>query len=642
MGLGLIILLGWLVPYVTFIVKTGVVSMGGAFAWGQVPTAPFLVLVVLARIFGPAVNKLLRRRGYGVNDALMSYAMVLSTLTLCTQGMLWYVPSIAAVPFYAQGGHAPWVKLILPHLPSWMLVGGEPGQERLVRYLFEGTPSGAPIVPWNMWLGPMAAWLGMLTMLYFTAVCVTGMFRRRWFEQEHITFPFAELALAVGGGPSAWDTARGIFREKLMWLGFSIPFIHCALIALAFLVKGFPDLGFKDIQLGHIFTGAPWNIVQGHIMFRFQWLVLGIAYLIPAQISIGTVFFYFASLLQMVVFASLGATGGEWYPHTFIVRQSTGGLLIFAFFLFYAARLDIRQMWQDLWGDISGRPSANPHPDRWLLLGAVAGTAGLIAWSHAAGLDWWVAIVFIGLVILFQLCVSRIVAVLGMQHATMWISPTGLLEAAVGTKGLGPANIPSINLQERVIWYAEQSTFFPMVLQSHKIGNVLRWKSGNYISGLLAAGVVGLVAYSFFYIRMAYQYGGLMMSPKWYFMYIDVQIYNQIAGKMANIAGAPLAGRVGVLFGLLAMWILMSCHRAFPWWPFHPLGFLLASGYTARVTWPGLLTGWAVKTAVSRYGGERMYFTLRPIFLGLLIGDVGGQAFWAVVCAVAKGLGWVT
>jgi len=49
-----------------------------------------------------------------------------------------------------------------------------------------------------------------------------------------------------------------------------------------------------------------------------------------------------------------------------------------------------------------------------------------------------------------------------------------------------------------------------------------------------------------------------------------------------------------------------------------------------------------VKSAVSRYGGERMYFTIRPLFLGLLIGDVGGQAFWAVVCAVAMAAGWVT
>jgi len=642
MGLGLIVLLGWLVPYITFIVKTGVVSMSGSFAWGQIPTAPFLVLVLLARITAPGVNRLLRRVGLTISDTLMSYAMVLSTLTLCTAGMLWYVPSLISVPFYAEGGHPTWAKQILPHLPDWMLAGSEPGQERLVRHLFEGTPSGAPAVPWRMWLGPMAAWLGMLAMLYFTAVCITGMFRRRWFEQEHITFPFAELALAVGAAPSTWDTKRGIFREKLMWLGFSIPFLHASLIALAFFMKGFPNLSFPDIPLAHIFKEAPWNILQGHVLIRFQWLVLGIAYLIPAQISIGTVAFYFLSLLQMVLFASLGATGGQWYPHSFIVRQSTGGLIVFAIFLFYAARLDIRQMWQDLWGDISGQPAQRPHPDRWLLLGAIAGTAGLIAWSHAAGLALWLAVAFIALVVIFQLCVSRIVAVLGMQHATMWISPKGLLDAAIGTRLLGATNLPSLHIQERVIWYAEQSTFFPMVLQSHKIGDVLHWRTRGYISVLLLSGVVAVVAYSFFYIRMAYQYGGLMMSPTWYFMYIDIQVYDQIAAQVANLSDPSWAGRVGVVTGGLIMWGLMACHRIFPWWPFHPLGYLLASGYTSRVTWPGLLAGWMVKSAVSRYGGERMYFTIRPLFLGLLIGDVGGQAFWAVVCAVAMAAGWVT
>jgi len=634
--------MGWLTPYVTFMVKTGAVTMSGAFAWGQVPTGPFLVLVVIA-VVALGVNKALGRRVLKTGFTLIPYILVVSTLSLCSSSMLWYVPSLISYPFYAHGGHPPWAQQILPHLPDWLMFGDEPGQDLWVRYLYEGHPSGTPRVPWGQWAVPLAAWLGMLAMIHFTAVCITGMFRRRWFHQEHITFPFAELALSVGGGPSTWATKRGIFREKLMWLGFAIPFLHTTLVSISFFVPGFPSLAFKDVHLMHLFKEAPWSILSEpwHVMLRFQWLVLGIAYLIPSQISIGTVFFFFTFLAQVVLLASFGATGGEWNPYGVSYNQSLGALIVFGVFLFYAARLDIRRMWSDLWSDITGQRSEQPHPDRWLLLGAIVGTLGLIIWAHLAGLALWVAGLFISLVIIFQLCMARLVAVLGMQHAVIRASPSGLLFVIFGTRLLGPMNLPSMSIQERVIWYAQQSSFLPMILQSHKIGDVERWHSSKYIGAMLIGGVVALLAYTFFFMRMNYQHGGLVVSPGWYFMYSEIWVYDGLASRLSDLSAPSWVARFAVLSGALIMWGLMVCHRSLPWWPFHPLGYLLASGYTSQVTWPGLLMGWTIKTAVSKYGGERLYFTLRPLFFGLLLGDLSGQAFWAVVCAVAVGAGWV-
>jgi len=162
--------------------------------------------------------------------------MVLSTLSMCSLGCLYFVPGLIAVPFYASNGHPRWAKTVLSYIPSWLLIGDSPDRTRLVRYLYEGTPSGAPIVPYHIWVQPMGAWIGILFLYFFTAVCVTGMFRRIWFRQEHIAFPLAELALAVGGGLSTWETRRGLFRDKLLWIGFVIPFLHACINVLSVVV----------------------------------------------------------------------------------------------------------------------------------------------------------------------------------------------------------------------------------------------------------------------------------------------------------------------------------------------------------------------------------------------------------------------
>ncbi|MFQ6096463.1 MAG: DUF6785 family protein [Armatimonadota bacterium] len=641
LGLGVVALMGWLVPFVTFIAKTGVVSMSGSFAWGQIPTAPLLLLVVIARLLLPAASRLVGLRA-NVGDALFVYALVLGTLTLGSAASLWYVPGIAAAPFYAEGGNAPWAEPVVSRLPEWMILARGAGREEAATRFYEGNPSGAPEVPWSLWRPTIAAWLPMLALFFFTMVCATGMFRRRWFDQEHIVYPHAELALAVAGARSSWSTPAGIFRHRLMWVGFSLPFLHSCLIALAFLVPGFPDLTFKDVSLASAFTDPPLNIISGHLPFRFQWLVAGIAYLIPGQIALGTVVFYFLGLAQMVLMAAMGGTGGQWHPHSFQVNQTSGGIMVFAAFIFWTARHDLKQMCSHAVREVLGRGVSDPHPDRWLMVGAIVGAIGMVAYSHAAGLPLWIAGPFMLVLLVWQLCISRIVAVLGMQHATMWIAPRKFLYALFGTRVMGADALPTLNVQERVMFYAEQSTFVPMVLQGHKIANVQSWHSSRYLAGLLMAGAIALLSYGFFVLRMAYQHGGITLSPTWYFMYIDVQLYRGIFAEMVSLSDPSWAARIALIAGAAVMWLLMRMHQTAPWWPVHPLGYLMASGYTSRVTWPGLLIGWSVKSLVNRFGGARWYFAVRPFFVGLLLGDVAGQAFWAVVCAVAVAAGWVS
>ena len=73
----------------------------------------------------------------------------------------------------------------------------------------------------------------------------------------------------------------------------------------------------------------------------------------------------------------------------------------------------------------------------------------------------------------------------------------------------------------------------------------------------------------------------------------------------------------------------------FVWWPIHPLGFAMASSWASVNLWFSLFLGWLFKLLIIRYTGLRGYVGFRPLFMGVILGDILGAVLWIVV-------GWFT
>jgi hypothetical protein len=43
------------------------------------------------------------------------------------------------------------------------------------------------------------------------------------------------------------------------------------------------------------------------------------------------------------------------------------------------------------------------------------------------------------------------------------------------------------------------------------------------------------------------------------------------------------------------------------------------------------MAGWLLKILLVRFGGARLYRLARPLFMGLIIGEVLAAIFWAIV-----------
>ena len=75
----------------------------------------------------------------------------------------------------------------------------------------------------------------------------------------------------------------------------------------------------------------------------------------------------------------------------------------------------------------------------------------------------------------------------------------------------------------------------------------------------------------------------------------------------------------------------MAARARFLWWPFHPIGYILAGTFTLEWLWCSLFVGWLVKWLILRYGGLRLYRQALPFFIGLILGDYVAGALWALV-----------
>ena len=69
----------------------------------------------------------------------------------------------------------------------------------------------------------------------------------------------------------------------------------------------------------------------------------------------------------------------------------------------------------------------------------------------------------------------------------------------------------------------------------------------------------------------------------------------------------------------------------FAWWPLHPVIFLMWGSWTTVLTWGSFLIGWVIKVLIVRFGGGRTYQSQKPLFIGMIMGEIVAVAMVLLV-----------
>ncbi len=593
-----------------------------------IPAPPVSVMFLFFLVV--AINSLLfkfsRRLALDSNELLLIYAMTMVGAPLCSLGLTQFLIPNMVGPIHFATAENMWREDFLHYIPNWF----GPRDGRVINGFYEGGTS----VPWRAWIKPLLIWHVFALALYFVLFCMSAIIRKQWVERERLTFRILETPLVMAEEPEPGRGLNSFFRNKMTWIGFSIPILVQISVGLNSHFPSFPSLKIMHIRLEDFFTERPWNAV-GYFHISVMYSIIGIAYMIPANVSLSCWFFYLLRKFENIFAASVGWSGGEAggilarFPD--VNDQAVGAF--FALFL-----LSLWMMRRHLWEVLKGafkrgdtKPSeaekeAMPHSTA--VFGFILGTIFLIFWTWLAGLSPIWALAFFGILFIFQTVLSRIRAESGMAWLFIPKTPNNIIVLFTGTVRPGVQNLAILS-SLKFHTFDQNGYIMPSQLEALKISDAYKVKGRHLTIAILTGIVLYIGVSSWSSLNVYYKYGANVCgqwrieSGKWAFDELERWVNNPVA---ASPSALFFMGAGGLFYAFLAF-----MRFRFLWWPFHPIGYAVANTFTMQYLWSPFFFGWLAKVIVIKAGGIKSYRRFVPFFLGLIMGEAVGNGFWVTV-----------
>ena len=605
-------------PWAILIVK------GSQLAGNAVPIIAVFFLFGLVAVVVPVLKLLGTRLAFSRAELVTVYIMMLVGSVIVTVGFSGSFLTVTTGVIYYATPENRWHELFVSNLSKWLA----PTDREAVRWLYEGLPEGAPI-PWSAWMRPLAAWIPFILAFYWVLFCTGVLLRGQWVENERLAFPLTRLPLAMIEDVDDRGRLVGrLFRRPLLWAGFLIPFLFHSWNSLSGYFDGIPRMA----------VGGAYPLLNGEVMiqYRLNLPVIGLAYLMPLDVSFSIWFFHVLGLAQEWVLKRLGIgtglgldvwdSGGS--PVSMLHEQA-GALAVLCLFVLWTARGHLKGFFKAaLRGD---RREREPISPRVAVVGLPLGLVMMVVWLTTTGLlSLGVALLLVGGALVVFIGLSRIVCEAGLPSVQSPMVPQGFITRGFGPDTLQLPNMTGLGLA--TVWIGDTITnMMNAVMHSLKLTSTQDRADRRLPLAMLLAVAIALTGSVWCIMTVAYAHGGINLQgywfellPKWPFSYMD-SAYNS-----PETSFTPR-----VLFtaiGASVMWALLFLKSHYMWWPLNPIGFPIAKTVTIAY-WNGLaiFTAWILKAFILRYGGVRLYRKLTPFFLGLILGEFSTACMWAFI-----------
>jgi hypothetical protein len=614
----------------------------------QVPIIVYGGLV----LFIVTINPILSRFGVDVALRGRELAVILGLATVAcaipSSGLMRYFPHALMMPHYeaqTQAGGAG--ERLLAHVPERMLADPSAHPDALPGVLQGLAVGGQTIswrqVPWEAWTATLSLWLPLLLVFWAGLIGLALVLHTQWSKHEHLPYPIARIAHEVL--PVYGEKRHSIFANKWFWVAFGVVL---AIHFNNFLVTHFPQL--IRIRLGlnlePVMNVFDWRFrgpaqMSTTLNFTFYFSAIGIAFFLPRQISLSIGLAPFIYGLIAGTFGLYGvqiAGGGAYAPRNLFGAGAYVGIFLT---LLYTGRHFYREVAVSALG--LRRSREVPAEAVWGLRVFVVCFVASVAWFSAAGLPWPVTLLVLGLVLITYVVMSRIFAETGMFIVQPAHSAGALLVSFFGAQAVGPDVMMMVGLLYCVFMADPRETLMPYVVNAFKLLEHRRLSPGKFAPWSVLALVVALaiaVPVSLYWI---YDGGSRNYQPVSVWIALNRifpeanQVQQRLEGQGALERSLETTGwavlreirphgpgvfafllGVGVvtLFGFLRLRV--------PGWPLHPVIFAVWIAWGTQVFAMSFLTGWLLKSLVSKYGGEGGVNRLKPAMVGLVVGEFLG------------------
>jgi len=573
-------------------------------------------------------------------ELLVVYGMLIIPTHLLHTGGIPYIVGCTTYPIYMATPSNGWEHSMWPHIPTWLRLN----DPQAVRWFWEGIPEGTGL-PWGAWFTPAMAWSGFTIALALAMFSLGALLSKDWIERQRLAFPLVDVPLAITGDDERPTLRSSILSNRIFWLGFALPAVVACLDWLHLIYPAVPAVQIYNIEVGRYFAdrGLPWSALSGHMGVKVSiiFAVIGITCLLPSEVSLSLWFFYILFRVQQLIWASFGVTEGGGAagvgidPQTFMGFQEAGGFIAVSVMVLYQSRGTIRKAWLSLIGrEPEDADPYRPLSGRTAVLGFILANAFMFWWASKAGVSWWSFGLWLGIFYTVLIGVSRLVAAAGVMHVDTGVFPRGVILSTVGAFPLGWRSLALLTYLSTIFTYDPRSALMPQMMNSFKLMHTGRVRGRGFSWAAAIALIVTLAVGFVAVLRLIYREGGTSL-PTWPFTAYPSWGFWELADSIE----APempdnwlrLALVIGALFTALLIWL----NTQFVWWPLSPVGFLIASSYeTNRSIWVNAFIAWTITTVIRRYGGLRLYRTLYPAFIGLVLGDYLPRGVLAVLSTI--------
>ncbi|HEV7300708.1 MAG TPA: DUF6785 family protein [Tepidisphaeraceae bacterium] len=618
------------------------------FTGSYIPPALVLALVLVVVANG-LLHRWWPRVALSRGEMGVITAMLLVSCAVPGQGLMRnLVPLPVAFFNLGRGNDQIWQAFINLGLPEWLfpVADVESGRgNEVVLDFYSRTPEGGSI-PWSAWVVPLLGWGAFAACMFTALIALATLLRQQWAVNERLPFPLAQVGIMLIEPPAAGRAFNRLMSNKSFWIATASVFVLQGMGAMyRYQPTYFPDLSFT-YDLTKTLSEEPWRhlmheVKRSTLYFTF----VGITYFIQSRVgfSLWAIF-----LIEQVILMSVRSTGAD-MPNAVWDDQHLGACVVFLLATIWIGRRHwatvVRQAVGLRTAAVPGEPSYATRA-RVLLLAI----AGMIAWLLMIGVSPAFAVALVGLILAAHIIVARIVAETGLPFIRVMVT------SAQVTSNFAPSL-----LTNRDVFAGGLSSYFgPIASRESVLPHALHGlqiAAGDDTTPRQRRGVIAamvwalLVAFSVSAVASLWCYytyalplsvNANVMENHWGAVELPRQYIANGLVDHAREAYPPKSHNVPLHVGTGAVvtGVLQWGALRFAGWPFMPVAYLVSHTWYVRLAWWSILLGWTAKVLILRFGGAGLYQTMKPVFVGLIVGEALAAGFWLLVALVLVWTGY--
>ena len=594
---------------------------------GYVPMCTLMPFVLLILAVNPALKRVRPSWALRADELAIIFAMALIAAIFPAHGVGSTLIAILATPHYFASVENQWAHYLHPYIPSWLA----PTDPYAVRALFEGLRPGEA-VPYDVWVAPAFWWFLFIAAVFTVSLCGSVMLRKQWVERERLAFPLAQVPLELIESSSQGRVFPTLFSDRLFWMGFWVPMALILWNMIGYFFPEFPSVpviqGYTRLRIAKSFPA---------LFVRLNFFILAFAFLTELDVLFSVWFFHLFNIVLIGIYNRVGYTIGPadlWCGINAAVSWQSFGA--FSFMVVSGLWMARKHLGGVLRKAVDSRYPIDDSDEliryRTAVVGLVLGLVFMAVWLHAAGMEYRVAFVYVVVLLMLYLGVTKIVAQCGLMYLRGPITAQSATLHLLGTTTLAPSSMAALVLSFGLVCDAK-TTAGTMIGHIVKLAGDIKASRRTLLLASLLALAIGMVASFVITLGLSHEHGAYNFGS-FEFRSGNRYVTNDIVAKIRS--PIEVDWRKLMFFGIggVAMALMTFMRYRFVWWPLHPVGFTTGFIYPMRTTAFTIFLAWACKLTLVKLGGLRAYHRARRFFLGTLLGYIVGVTLSFIVDAI--------